>query len=152
MSHDEEESEGGYPDISRKYLYPAEGGRIRLTSPRFKSALLEVGVVIDELYELPEDKFMRPGGDAEIARQEWEAYDDMRLEKVALVVEARRRLVRQGKGGGPRRSSKLLDNSSLLQLSKQQVFSPYEAFLAIRSVTRHTDAFLAIRSVCHSYN
>lgn len=73
---DESESDDGYSDVSGKYLYLADGGRIRLTSPRFRKALQQTGIILEELFEVPQDKFFR--GDWELAEREWEAYDGKR--------------------------------------------------------------------------
>ena len=73
---DESESDDGYSDVSGKYLYLADGGRIRLTRPRFRKALQQTGIILEELFEVPQDKFFR--GDWELAEREWEAYDGKR--------------------------------------------------------------------------
>lgn len=46
---------------------------------------------------------------------------DLRLSKIEQVVEVRRDIVRAGRGGGERRSSKLLDSSALLEISKAHI-------------------------------
>lgn len=112
-------SEEGYADVEGRHVHLPEGGRIRLSSPRFTRAMQQTGVIMEELREAPRDKFFR--GDWNLAEQEWEAHDDIRLDKIEQVVEARRNIIRSGKGDGPRRSSKLLDSCSLLEISKSQI-------------------------------
>jgi hypothetical protein len=132
-------SDGGAWVVGRKYIvtpdsYGTEadgcGGplRVRLRSPRLARALLECGVLLEELKELDECTFFgRYSADEQVvAEREWEEAEKLRIERLETVFAARRRgILAKGKQAesstSDEKASRLLDRSSMLQREQEFV-------------------------------
>lgn len=96
---------------------------IRLTSPRLQAALFQCGVLTEELRPLGEEYFFTRSGDHNLARDEWESAEKLRMQRLHTVIEKRASAIKAAKEDkdGGKKVSGLMDRSTLLMKEKELV-------------------------------